>query len=592
MAFTVGVGTSFLALCLDQRWYPWDEGSLGQMAERTLAGQVPHRDFADIYTGGLSFFDASVFWLFGTNLLWLRVAMLPFFIAFLAATYFVALRLVPSWFAALLTITIVVWTVPNYPAAMPSWYNLFFSVLGVAAVVAWLERGAGVWLVTAGFLGGLSFTVKLVGLYYVVGVVFFIVWRTALYPGNTHDVNAKTETARTTTAYGLAAGALAASLATIAPRLGPAELVAFVPAIAAASCTLAAAARACGRSPIPMRAPLALFAAGFAAPVAAYTLLYVVAGGLGSVLRQVFGASQSRLTYAATPPLPAVWVIAVAPFVLLPVVGRLPRRARLVGSAIGGLLYAALLVSHDVSRYFLNPLREVLPALAPAGGLVLVLHRRIDEHLRPRVELLALLLFVAAFESLVQYPFGAPIYFEYILPLVALAAVAFVQLVSPGAAAISTVLVVAYLVAGALHLQPGLQGLWDRLNGSAQLATLDARSGRISIPTSDVRTYATLVDTLRRHARTGITFAGPDAPEVYYLSGLTNPTPIIFDFLTPTGERRRAVLGAVNRPDVHAVVLNELPPFSPAYPEDVIHRIDARFPHHRVVGHFDVRWRP
>ena len=36
-------------------WIPHDEGSLAQSAERVLAGELPHRDFDEIYTGGLSF---------------------------------------------------------------------------------------------------------------------------------------------------------------------------------------------------------------------------------------------------------------------------------------------------------------------------------------------------------------------------------------------------------------------------------------------------------------------------------------------------------------------------------------------------------
>jgi hypothetical protein len=36
-------------------WVPHDEGRLGQSAERILVGELPHRDFDDPYTGGLSY---------------------------------------------------------------------------------------------------------------------------------------------------------------------------------------------------------------------------------------------------------------------------------------------------------------------------------------------------------------------------------------------------------------------------------------------------------------------------------------------------------------------------------------------------------
>ncbi len=42
-------------------WIPVDEGLLAQTAERVLAGELPHRDFDDCYTGGLAIFYAAAF---------------------------------------------------------------------------------------------------------------------------------------------------------------------------------------------------------------------------------------------------------------------------------------------------------------------------------------------------------------------------------------------------------------------------------------------------------------------------------------------------------------------------------------------------
>src|SRR3989454_5257856 len=39
---------------LTRGWVPHDAGSLAQSAERVLAGELPHRDFDEIYTGGAS----------------------------------------------------------------------------------------------------------------------------------------------------------------------------------------------------------------------------------------------------------------------------------------------------------------------------------------------------------------------------------------------------------------------------------------------------------------------------------------------------------------------------------------------------------
>ncbi len=60
---------TYVGARLDRGWFPLDEGALGHSAERVLAGELPHRDFDDAYTGGLARFDAVVFEVLGTRLL-------------------------------------------------------------------------------------------------------------------------------------------------------------------------------------------------------------------------------------------------------------------------------------------------------------------------------------------------------------------------------------------------------------------------------------------------------------------------------------------------------------------------------------------
>jgi hypothetical protein len=44
---------------LDRGWWPEDKGTLAEPAARILEGQLPHRDFVDAYTGGLSYLHAA-----------------------------------------------------------------------------------------------------------------------------------------------------------------------------------------------------------------------------------------------------------------------------------------------------------------------------------------------------------------------------------------------------------------------------------------------------------------------------------------------------------------------------------------------------
>jgi 4-amino-4-deoxy-L-arabinose transferase-like glycosyltransferase len=160
----------WLGMFLRENWVPHDDGMLAQSAERALQGQLPHRDFDEVYTGGLSYLHAAAFKLFGTNLFSLREMLFIFFLLWVPALYFCASRFASPLAAGLATLVGVAWSVPVYPAAMPSWYCLFFATFGIAALFKYIEARATIWLFLAGLCGGLSFLVKSPGIYYI-GVV-------------------------------------------------------------------------------------------------------------------------------------------------------------------------------------------------------------------------------------------------------------------------------------------------------------------------------------------------------------------------------------------------------------------------------------
>src|SRR6478736_3030545 len=158
-----------LASDLNQGWVPHDEGALGQSAERILAGQVPHRDFDEIYTGALAYLHAASFMIASHSSTTMRVPLFVFALLWVAAMYAIARRFTPPFGAALVAITALVWSVPNYPAALPSWFNLFFATFGLLALLKGIETGRRRWLLLAGMAGGISFLFKLSGIFYLLG---------------------------------------------------------------------------------------------------------------------------------------------------------------------------------------------------------------------------------------------------------------------------------------------------------------------------------------------------------------------------------------------------------------------------------------
>jgi hypothetical protein len=162
---------------LNRGWVDHDEGTLGQSAERVLNGELPHRDFDDPYTGGLAYIDAHIFRLFGINLLSLRLLLFGVFLAWVPAVYAIAREFLTPLPAAGLTLVAIAWSVPNYPAAMPSWFCLFLATFGTLLLLKCIRCARTYDLFLAGLCGGFSFLVKSSGLFFVAGALLFLVYR-------------------------------------------------------------------------------------------------------------------------------------------------------------------------------------------------------------------------------------------------------------------------------------------------------------------------------------------------------------------------------------------------------------------------------
>ena len=86
-------------------------------------------------------------------------------------------------------------------------------------------------------------------------------------------------------------------------------------------------------------------------------------------------------------------------------------------------------------------------------------------------------------------------------------------------------------------------------------------------------------------------WAGPDAPEVYFLAGVPNPTPTLYEFLDPDPRSPDDLATLFRVHDVRVVVLNARPLFSPSMDSASVARIVTLFPDSTTVGPFVVRWR-
>jgi hypothetical protein len=601
----VAISLAYVGWWLDRDWIPWDDGALAHAAERVLQGELPHRDFDDIYTGGLAYLNAAAFRLLGTTLWSLRLVLLVFFVAWVPSVYYVASRFVRPAAAGVATLLAVVWSVPNYPAAMPSWYNLFFATFGAAALLRHLEDGRRRWLVAAGLAGGLSVLVKVVGLYYVAGALLFLV-----YQAHAESRAAAGPDARPAGAYALlVSAALATFVATLVMlvrhQLHAAEVAHFVFPSA-----LVGALLVWNEWSIPAGANRARFVAlarlvgpfllGVAIPVTLFLVPYLWTGAVGALVNGVFILPTKRFGFAATRALPPLWTVAA----LLPLVvlltgapglrARAPRSWLAFLAAALGALFAAALWSDSAYRFVWYTARN-LPLLLVVAGVVAVARDHVttlEASLQRRRA--ALLLGVMAVSGLMQYPFSLAIYFCYSAPLIVLTAVALLRFMPRLPAAVPAALAAFYLAFAVARVNGSLlQTMGQRYGPPVALEPLALPRGGIDVPHDHGPGYRELIAKLRLRARGGYTWASPDCPEIYFLSGLGNPTRSLFDFFDSPEQRSARVLSALEAHGVTAVVLNRFPAFSPDLRKDpiLLAAILRRYPYVEDFGSLELRWR-
>jgi len=170
------VSVVYVATRIGRSWGPPDEGLLGQSAERLLNGQLPHRDFTELYTGGLTALHALAFRLFGVRMMVLRAVLLVAVTCWVPVLYAVCRRFAGPLLAGAITLLAVVWSVPTYPAPMPSWYNLFLATAGLLALLIYAEERRLRWVAVAGLCAGLSICVKITGIYFLGAAALAIVY--------------------------------------------------------------------------------------------------------------------------------------------------------------------------------------------------------------------------------------------------------------------------------------------------------------------------------------------------------------------------------------------------------------------------------
>lgn len=599
----------YLLPFVNRGWVPHDEGLIAQTAERTANGELPHRDFDDAYTGGLAFLHAASFQVLGTELSSTRWTLYIATLMCVPILFLIASRLCTAPIAALTTILCVVWSVPNYFAALPGWYLLYLAIGSVYCLIRFGETSRSRWIVLAGLLAGLSLLTKINGLYIVAAGLLFILFhdqsRSRQQADSSHSRNVLPVTLLLSVTF------VAMVTALIHRHFSPGTVYHYlIPTLAVCGVLIyQEATLARGRfleRAIDVTRDTVKYVLGVVVAPLTFAAIYLSHGELDQLLNGVFVLSQRRLAMTAMPvpplpfPLPMVALCALPiAFLVLRGVTRshqqpteaesssTPQSNAAWGSIICVVAFAALLAVAQRSfwHHAVWAAVRVLPPLLCVGTAVWFCRTGSSVGSTERNTLFAILTACATL-SLVQYPYAANIYFCYFAPTTILLAVGLRSLIRSRSRTGEVSLLVFLTLFAVLSLNRGFRAYHEDIV-DAQFVKADLPRAALQLTEDDGKIYKEIISLISSVTEPGDPIlAMPDCPEIYFLAQRRNPTRTLYDFFDANTDRTRELIQLLDDQQVRAVVINTSPIFSKPIDRVLQSALVERFPERHLVGPF------
>jgi hypothetical protein len=329
-----------------------------------------------------------------------------------------------------------------------------------------------------------------------------------------------------------------------------------------------------------------------AIPLLILSLPYLFSGAMTDLLEGVFIRPSRRLEFAtkpAPPMLTIVFTIAVAG--VLYIGQRIKPSLRWFHYAVVALIGTSVLVAAPWSlgayMFVLLSAYNATPIVIMAGCIWVAFTEAPDHHRR---HVFALLSFTAGV-AMVGFPFSSNIYFHYSVALIILTLAALLWRV--GGPRLGKVTVV---IPWAFYLAFGLLIMYSHRPGAGGPRVAGQKWVELALPRARLRTsradsalYGELVRVIGAQGDRTLGYAGPDAPEVYFLTQSRTTDPILFDFLS--AESGSPLDDPEFLRDSDLVVLNHRPGFSNPLRPSTLQRVASEFPFSATIGSFEVRWR-
>lgn len=505
----------FWGLRLD--WIPNDDGTLAHAADRVRTEQVPHLDFDEPYTGGLTYLN-SVVLSADTSLLALRYPVVFLSLISGVIAYLFLRRSMPPLFVVGIVGSSLLLSLSLNSSPSPNWYNVYLGLMSLGALWLYLEKDRLLWLALAGLLIGLSLLAKVTGLFF--GLAIAIVLATRASHGERPGDRV--------------GGRLVLFLGVV----GVTVLLASEPSVSRYMTLFAPIALVClvgigGRvpkaevwsTPHHLHVELGVLLMGAILPIGAFMLHYWSLEGLDDLFRGVLLASSGLIdTYSFDTPrlTSSFYLLVISGFVIVLSSLSVSRWAVVVFA-----ITACAVLYGVVPGQFLLGGFYVMVWLPFACALLYVI-----AVLRGEIDLPAVVLVSGAVcVALVQFPTSGQYYTAY-TTAVTLPAIGFLVFARSRIAGFVVVCVIAATAAAFT-----IGKIEGRVLSSG---TLGEKTSRVPVATDrfGLRVaarygyYSDVLETLGSRTYTGgDLIAGPSSPEVYFLSGAPNPTPLTLEHL-------------------------------------------------------------
>jgi hypothetical protein len=574
----------YLTHFVPRGWIPHDEGMLGESAELVLRGGIPHIDYEEPYTGGLSWMYAGLFTLTGTDLL--HVRWLLFFVACGSTLLIFSIlrRFMGGVAAGVATLVAFAWSFPNYFAGLPSWWLLACALMCVWAVIRHMETGLRRFLIAAGLAAGVAIAIKQTGVYLLVALVISL-----LYSGG--PMAFPRFSALLAVRWMAALGSLGLGLAILGSRtLGAEGVYLLVPALACSVVLFAQADDGHDRARVHDAIVATMSAI---VPFGLILLPYLSAHKLWNFVNGAVLLPRARLVFASAPMQPVNTILMGVPLIVL-LFSHGNKKSRRESTVFAILYWSSCILLPVLALWNFVPYQIIwqsaraTAALLPPGVCWLLTTHRVPAPIQKRI--LFLLVAVLAWMSFNQFPYAGGIYFCYVAPIAVIGACALAPVIpSFGQRMLPyAVLLVLFAVLGS-HREY-VQTLGAAHRPLTFETPLDLPRAHLMVSQSDAEVYRRLLSLIATHQHGGTLMAGPDCPEVYFLAGATSPSGRLFDFFSEHGT-------AETEPEANGweksaiVVLNHRPEFSPIPSDESTKRLRRDFPNGEEIGKFEIRWR-